>query len=252
VSIDADRVYLSGHSAGGDAAWDLGMAHPDLWAGVIPIVAVADKYCDHYWKNLRQQPPVYAVGGELDGDKMDRNAMTYDRLLTKSHYNTTIVEFIGCGHESFVDEIHRVFNWMSLQRRDFFPQEFACHSMRPWDNFFWWIEVAQFPDISVVYPEQWPRKGARPMLVEAKRTANNAINVKTGADAVRVYLTPEIVDFSRRVEVNIVGGRAPRSGVDVTPDITVMLEDARTRSDRQHPYWAVLEFDKGKVTQTRR
>ena len=37
-SIDSDRVFLSGHSIGGDAAWDIGLAHPDLWAGVIPIV----------------------------------------------------------------------------------------------------------------------------------------------------------------------------------------------------------------------
>ena len=37
-SIDTDRVFLSGYSMGGDAAWDIGLAHPDLWAGVIPIV----------------------------------------------------------------------------------------------------------------------------------------------------------------------------------------------------------------------
>ena len=43
-SIDTDRVYLSGHSIGGDAAWDMGLAHPDLWAGVLPIAATADKY----------------------------------------------------------------------------------------------------------------------------------------------------------------------------------------------------------------
>jgi acetyl esterase/lipase len=41
-SVDTDRVFLTGHSAGGDAAWDIGLAHPDLWAGVIPIVATAD------------------------------------------------------------------------------------------------------------------------------------------------------------------------------------------------------------------
>ncbi len=40
-SVDTDRVFLSGHSMGGDAAWDIGLAHPDVWAGVIPIVAVA-------------------------------------------------------------------------------------------------------------------------------------------------------------------------------------------------------------------
>ena len=34
-AVDTDRVFLSGHSMGGDAAWDMGLAHPDLWAGVI-------------------------------------------------------------------------------------------------------------------------------------------------------------------------------------------------------------------------
>ena len=54
---------------GGDAAWDIAIAHPDLWAGVIPIVAVADKFVSRYAKNA---PYVswYFVGGELDGDKM--------------------------------------------------------------------------------------------------------------------------------------------------------------------------------------
>ncbi len=65
-SIDTDRVFLSGHSMGGDAAWDLGLAHPDLWAGVIPIVAQSDRYCALYWENARYVP-FYVVAGELDG-----------------------------------------------------------------------------------------------------------------------------------------------------------------------------------------
>ena len=28
-SIDTDRVFLSGHAMGGDAAWDMGLSHPD-------------------------------------------------------------------------------------------------------------------------------------------------------------------------------------------------------------------------------
>src|SRR5262249_13080218 len=34
-AINPDKVFLSGHSAGGNAVWDIGLAHPDLWAGVI-------------------------------------------------------------------------------------------------------------------------------------------------------------------------------------------------------------------------
>ena len=73
-SIDTDRVFLTGHGIGGDAAWDIALAHPDLWAGVIPIVAVADKFVSRYAKNA-EYVPWYFVGGELDGDKMARNAV---------------------------------------------------------------------------------------------------------------------------------------------------------------------------------
>ena len=56
-AVDTDRVFLSGHSMGGDAAWDIGLAHPDLWAGVIPIVGrIADSYCTFYWENARNVP----------------------------------------------------------------------------------------------------------------------------------------------------------------------------------------------------
>ena len=34
-SIDTDRVFLSGHGVGGDAVYDIGLAHPEHWAGVI-------------------------------------------------------------------------------------------------------------------------------------------------------------------------------------------------------------------------
>ena len=40
---DGDRVFLTGHSMGGDAAWDIALAHPDLWAGAIPLVATTGK-----------------------------------------------------------------------------------------------------------------------------------------------------------------------------------------------------------------
>ncbi len=73
-SIDTDRVYLSGYSMGGDAAWDIGLAHPDLWAGVIPISALADRYCTFYWENAKYVP-FYVILGELDGAKLTKNAL---------------------------------------------------------------------------------------------------------------------------------------------------------------------------------
>ena len=71
-NIDSNRVYLSGHGIGGDATWDLGLAHPDLWAGVLPFVAKFSpikKYIQHYWENAGYVP-FYFVAGEKDGNKM--------------------------------------------------------------------------------------------------------------------------------------------------------------------------------------
>lgn len=35
--IDADRIYLMGHSMGGGGTWHLGIKYPDIWAGLAPI-----------------------------------------------------------------------------------------------------------------------------------------------------------------------------------------------------------------------
>ena len=109
-SIDTDRVFLTGHGMGGDAAWDIAIAHPDVWAGVIPIMAVADKFVGRYAKNA---PYVawYFVDGELDGDKCARNARELDRYL-KPNTDITVVEYLGRGYEPFGDEIQRLFDWM--------------------------------------------------------------------------------------------------------------------------------------------
>ena len=183
-AIDTDRVFLTGHSIGGDAAWDIGLSHPDLWAGVIPIVAVADygpkapKYVSRYWENARYVP-LYFVAGELDGDKMTQNGRDFDRYMTRPRYDVMLVEYIGRGHEHFFDEIHRLFDWMKLHRRTWVRKEFACNSMRNQDNFFWCLELDQLPQKSIVRPLEWPApSGTRPATTEFRVYVNNRIGVK--------------------------------------------------------------------------
>lgn len=154
-SINTDRVFLSGHSLGGNAAWDIGLAHPDLWAGVIPIVAESEKYCRFYWENANLVP-FYVLGGEFDGDKTVRNARDLDRYLNK-RYDVTVVEYRGRGHEDFYEDILNVFDWMGRREpRNFFPKEFSVSTMRTWDNYFWWLEAGKLPPRGIVEPSSWP------------------------------------------------------------------------------------------------
>ena len=238
-SIDSDRVFLSGHSLGGDAAWDIALAHPDLWAGLVAIAPTAGKYVNHYWHNARTLP-IYIVAGELDTACMARNSMDLDRYFAKG-FDTTYVEYRGRGHEHFSDELLRIFDWMAIKQRTFFPRSIDVVTLRPWDRFFWWLEMAGAPEKTVVLPAQWPPPaGFRPFSIEAKTTPGNSVAVHCGAERVRVWLSPELVDFERPITVTLDGRKLTREGVD--PDIDVLLEDLRLRGDRQHPFWAAVDW----------
>mgnify|MGYP001243328488 CR=1 FL=1 len=238
-SVDTDRIFLTGHGIGGDAVWDIAIAHPDIWAGVIPVCAVANRYVNRYSTNA-QYVPWYVVGGELDGDKMSRNSSELDRYL-KPTMDATVVEYLGRGYEPFGDEIQRLFDWMGLRQR-VMPKEIEYVTLRPWDNFVWWLEVEGMPEKSMVEPSNWPpNRDVRPFQFKGKVLANNRITATAKVEKATIWLSPELVDFNEKILVEV-NNRAisPRDRY-VRPDLNVLLEDARTRADRQHPFWAKLE-----------
>jgi len=244
-SIDTDRVYISGFSMGGDAAWDIALAHPDLWAGVIPISALADRYCSLYWENAKYLP-FYVILGELDGAKLTKNARDLDRYF-KHGYNATVIEYEGRGHDDFHEEILKIFDWMGRFRRDFFPREFTCSTMRLWDSFFWWVELDGMPPKSLVDPTQWPPpSGTRPLQVSGSITNNN-IYIRTGSSQVSLWLSPKMIDFDRQINIVVNGQRVNNQEPFFKPDLNIILEDVRTRGDRQHPFWSRLDSPTGRV-----
>ncbi len=234
-SIDTDRVFLTGHSMGGNAAWDIGLAHPDLWAGVIPIVAQTEKYCSLYWQNAKLVP-FYVLCGEMDGDKTVKNAADLDRYMT-ARFDLTVVEYIGRGHEDFYEDIQNIFDWMSHREpRNFFPKSFVVSTMRTWDNYFWWFEASRFPERGMIEPSSWPpQRGVRPVQISGTVLATNGMSIKTAASDVTVWLSPEVVDFTRTIDIRLNGSPIRFKG---EPSPEVLLEDVRTRADRQHPFWA--------------
>ncbi len=245
-AIDTDRVFLSGHSMGGDAAWDMGLAHPDLWAGVIPIVASAEKYIVRYWEKARYVP-FYLVAGELDGGKTIANAPHLDRYFV-NNFDATVVEFQGRGHENFSDEILRLFDWMNRKKRNFAVKDFTVQSMRPWDNFFWWVEMSEFPPKTMVDPQDWPPpRNTIGSTTKAMINANNGITLSTGADRTTLWLSPELVDFKRKITFTVNRGGLRMAQPFIEPDAKIILEDVRTRGDRQHPFWAKVETPSGRV-----
>ena len=236
-SLDSDRVFLSGHSMGGDAAWDIGLSHPDLWAGVIIVSGKAARYVHHYHRNA-QTLPFYIVCGGLDHTTFSANEMDLDRYLKKG-FDLTYVEYRGRGHEHFSDELINIFDWTKRKRRLISPKEIDAVSMRPWDRLFWWIEMSSPPERTMVLPGNWPpARFGQPFTLSAKAVASNSITARCGAEEVRIWLSPEFIDFQRPLTINL-GTRRLHQG-EISPDVDILLEDLRSRCDYQHPFWAVV------------
>jgi len=129
------------------------------------------------------------------------------------------------------------------------PEEFKCVTMRPWDNFFWWLEVGDLPEKSMIAPASWPPpRRARPFPVRGKLGLKNKVSVYSRSGETTVWLSPELVDFSKPITVELNGRRMTRAGAQIEPSMRVLLEDARTRAERQHPFWAKVESGTDKPT----
>lgn len=236
-SIDSDRVFLAGHYAGADAAWDIGFSHPDLWAGVIPISARASKYIRHYSQNARNELPFYFVYGERDYAARENNADVWNKFLTRAGYDAFVVEYKGRGAESFYEEIQDLYRWMNVQQRDTSAiKEFECSTMRPTDNFFWWFEIHEMKEEKIIHPAVWDiTKGKSDWPVKGT-VKDNRFTVRGEVGYATIWLSPDHVDFSRDIRI---GGRFSES---VQPSTKVLLEDVRTRADRQHPFWGRIDM----------
>jgi predicted peptidase len=66
-AIDADRIYLLGHSMGGFGTWWLGQKHAELWAAIAPMSGVLPNV-DYHLARLTDVPVHISIGGQENPD----------------------------------------------------------------------------------------------------------------------------------------------------------------------------------------
>lgn len=242
LSINTDRIFLSGHAMGGSAAWDIAVSHPDLWAGVISIAGHSGKYLQRYRENAKAVP-MYFVFGELDGTPFTVSGTELNEYVSSLQYDSMVVSYRGRGAGHFQEEIDRIIQWMNLSShsRKPFPQNISVAGNRVGDKFFWWLEAAQLNPGVTQHPLLYERNNANQGKIEGNildPAANGVRVIKMPAKKYSVWLHPDMVDFNRPVRIDFEGDTRR---LEITPDIGVMLEDARTRGERLRPYWARVD-----------
>jgi pimeloyl-ACP methyl ester carboxylesterase len=239
-SVDSNRVFLAGHDLGADAAFDIGLSHPDEFAGVIPIAGVADLYCQFYLEN-GQQTAWYIVRGELGRDSTKGMAPWLDRMFRNgAKYDLIYVQVPGRGQELFADEFGRIMDWMDLHRRGEPPRDFDFRSLRQTDNAIHWLKDLDLPR-TILLNAPGVERGGDVMKVSGRINEGNTIYVTSPARKHRIHLLDGVVDFDRKVGVSI-NGKTRFPAKFVQPDPLTLLEDFRAHGDRTRIASAVLEF----------
>ncbi len=231
--IDSDRVFLSGFGRGADAAFDVALARPDLFAGVMPIsggiitpkgTAIRDSL--RLQENARLQA-WYVTLGEFDFGLFDRHAHWFESLMLNGT-DILVSQYKARGHETFYSEIHRLFEWMELHRRPAEPKEFDFRSLRTTDVRLHWVRWAD-----ATPKGKRPTKPA-PIILTARilpgETEKKSI-VLGGQGPVTVWLNANLIDLDKRLSITIDGQR--KFNDFLKPEIEAVLEDLRQRGDRQ-------------------
>ena len=231
--VDSDRIYLSGHGQGADAAFEIGMSHPGWFAAVVPIAGRMTEYCTYYWHNASSLA-WYVVNGELDRQRVEHNAFGLNRML-RHRFPMIYCEYTGRGYESYAEELFAIFDWLPRQTRSDEPRDFEAGTLRSTDNRFHWVEMRALP-----LTETRGRR-IRPLRLTAKITVGNSIHVNSAARATTLWLSPELVDFEKRVQVTVNGRRGKSRFLE--PSISDMLDDFRSRADREKLYWTRLDIE---------
>lgn len=243
-NVDSDRIFLTGHGMGGDAAFDIGMSHPDLFAGVIPINGICDHFCTWYWSNAGHTA-WYVVTGEFDArGTFPTDAKTLARMMSPSNghamgMDVVLVEFLQRGYESYFEETPRIFDWMELQRRQKMPREFSMNVLRPSENRSYWLQADGLPK-SVTESNVMAgasRGKVSPMHLNGKISPGTTTGatirlLPAAAKTYTVWLSPELVSFEKPITIMLRDMRKYPHKM-TRSSIGDILDDFSTRADRQ-------------------
>lgn len=165
-NVDEDRTYLCGLSMGGGGTLWLGLSRPDIWAAIAPCCPAPPDGTVEIYRN-GYNLPVHLFVGDKDG-LMQGSIEWRDRFTELGSPVVDYIEYPGIGHNSweyaFKDGF--IFDWFAQFKRDLFPQRVQFSTEMYKYNKAYWVTFDQITPGTLA-------------IIDAKFTANNAIDVKT-------------------------------------------------------------------------
>ena len=228
-------------------AWDFGLAHPDLFAGVSVLAGLPGKYAWPYRPNLAGVP-FYIVEGNLTPGENELVFEQWAKPQIQKNLDVLYNRYFNRGMEPFPEEIPTLFEWMSGRSRNPAPKQFEMVTAREGDDRFYGIVVKEFAQGRTVRPEGADPMGRNIKPADIKVRANNVLNKLTvdaaGLTVFDVWLSPLSLDLEKKVEVQVNGKSVFKD--QLKPEYVIpYLEDLRIRGDREQPFWFKVPVNLG-------
>lgn len=260
-NVDSDRVFLFGWEAGGTMAFDVGLSHPDQFAGVLPMNGSCAMFPTRYAAN-GQYLPFYVVEGENNGNNAIANRDLFKTWI-RGHYPSMYVEYKGRVSEWFSWEIPTMFEWMNKKKRHHPARELGrgalvagqgdeFKTLRESDNKFYFLGASGIMEKHLTDAVTF-KKSTPPATLTANIAVGNEAAVKgakiwnqinirtTGIKQISIWLAPNMIDFGKPVAVRV-NGNSHGNGRVIEPSLPTMLEEFYQSGDRQRLFYARLDL----------
>lgn len=114
--VDPNRIYLTGLSRGGGAAWELAVQYPEKFAALAVVCGMAPV---PYAAWIDKELPIWVFHGEEDASISISESETMVDRLKSMGYKVRFTRYPGVGHNSWelaytTDELYE---WFSKQKR---------------------------------------------------------------------------------------------------------------------------------------
>jgi hypothetical protein len=260
-NVDSDRVFLFGWEQGANAAFDIGMSHPDQFAGVLPMNGTVKAFPTRYWSNA-QYLPFYIVEGDRNGNN-PKFARSLFKDWIRGHYPSLYIEYKGRGSDWFSGELANMMDWMSRKKRHHPLKEMGRYhtgggrgeefkTMRTSDDRFYWLSTDDISAKHINTFASWSNQ-MEPATLQASASVGNEadksgariwtqFNIRTtGVKQVTLWLAPNQIDYAKPVIVRVNGQQVGGSR-HIQPSVQTLLEQLYLSGDRQRLFVARIDL----------
>ncbi|NHF61118.1 prolyl oligopeptidase family serine peptidase [Flavobacteriaceae bacterium TP-CH-4] len=115
--VDTKRIYLTGLSRGGGAAWEMAVQYPDTFAALAVVCGMTPlPYAAWLDKNM----PIWVFHGEEDKSIPISESETMVERLLSMGYDVKFTRYKGVGHNSWIQAYNteELYDWFVRQSRN--------------------------------------------------------------------------------------------------------------------------------------